>query len=682
MCLAQPTAKAGGEGFQEGFHSMDRDPRRIFTDAQKREVLAAHSFRCQGLNCKDPDLSGKPFDFHHIRPHSQLGATTRTNCVPLCKPCHLEYTRRDRIEDFGKPWLSLRQWQRDAVDRYVDNYEQKMFVLEAAPGAGKSLFAATIASYELDSGSLGVEHVICIAPWTPIIKSLKKSFGVYDLETREKFRYDDRRGVYQSRPYVPVTIDTYQAFCKQLSVDILDRWVNDSAQKFKFMLILDEVHHTNTSSGKWGSHLLPVVQMAEKVVVMSGTYFRSDSKEIAFLEYENNKPRTSFSINYSECVANRYTRQVSFRYHDPLLDVYSNKHGEVKRMKISKIPVASTKMMTAAKSSVLDPSGDHVEAMIREAWSELKAMRKKWSDAACLVVCRSGKDGVEERAVHAVSQRIHAITGQRPETVTSDDAASRGKIDAFVDSDSPFLCAIRMVSEGVDVPRIRMVLFISYTDSEMLFRQIVGRATRYIEGKDDDTAALVIMPKFPVMAGFADRFEGEAKIGAADMETRDPRQKGDAEPGGICRACGSDPCKCFVVVGSEATADGGRIADGVVQEDFIQIAKTIRDGSKAHQHANPVQLADALQRGHKMKAQPVEVDYEVKRAMAWRAVERQIKNMAKYVYGGEISLAWVREVHEHCGADAAEIKSTWRIEQIRGLEVHLQGRFLESITNA
>lgn len=658
---------------------MQKDSRRFFTPAQKREILTAFQNKCQGKHCSNRDLESQPVEFHHIVSHAEFGLTERTNCIPLCLPCHRQYTAEKRVEQVGSQWTRLRKWQQDAIDRYVE-CDERCFVLEAAPGAGKSLFAATVASYEINQQSLDISHVICVAPWTPILTSLKKSFSAYKLDCRDKFNYDSAKGVYQRLPNCDVIVDTYQGFCRQLTIDTLERWKASQHYAFRFMLILDEIHHTNTRSGKWGTYLSPIAELADKIVVMSGTYFRNDNSPISFLKYEDGKPRTHYSISYAVCVKERYTRQVSFRYHDPVIEIYRSKKKDTQRKKLSRIPKSSAKMTSAAKAEVLNPDGLHVEAMIKEAWSELKAMRRKWSDAACLVVCRTGNDGTEERAIHAVSQKIKTITGKTVDTVTSDDAASRGKIDAFVNGDDPFICAIRMVSEGVDIPRVRMVLLLSYTDSEMLFRQIVGRCTRYIEGKEDDTAALVIMPKFAAMTEFAERFESEAKQGAIDLE---PKIKGNGSGvdvgGGFCEACKKTPCRCYVVLGSEVTADGGQIASSYVPERYIQVAKIIQDTSSAHQHCNPVQLGDALQKGESIKSGPIKMDLSEVRDGTWRSIIRQMNQIAKYFYGGDRAAAWRKELIDRHNCDASEFKATRRTEELQLFSENLRVRLLEGL---
>lgn len=666
---------------------MEKDRVRIFTDSQKAESLAAAGYQCQGEHCKNRDLRSQPFEFHHVRPHSKMGLTTRYNSQVLCKPCHRIAHAEAMKEQFSESgWNTLRQWQRDALGRFIETEDEKTFVLEAAPGAGKSRFAAFASQYMLNSDN-DIDHVIFIAPWVPILRSVKDNFHPLQLEVRDKFHYDKKIGRLQRMPNVDVTLDTYAGFCNGITVDTLYEWKQNHC--FNFMLILDEIHHTNTVSGKWGASVARIAEMATKLLVMSGTYFRSDNRPISFMEYEGDRPKRNFSIGVTECVSKRYTRQVSFRFHDPTLEMLSSSTGKQKTIKLSAIQKNVHKQLSAAKKEVLDPNGVHVDGLVREAWAELQAMRKKWSDAACLIVCRSGSAGEEDRAIHAIESVVNKVTGHKPEVVTSDDASSRGRLENFTNGSDPFLCAIRMVSEGVDIPRIRMVLFLSYTDSEMLFRQIVGRCARYIDGKEDDTAALVIMPKFRVMGEFAKRYESENDAGALNLTPKkEPGSDGDlCEVCGCwpcqcsCSKCGQSPCRCYIVIDSEAATGGGQIASADVNERWIQRATVLRDLSAGNQHANVVQLGDLLQRNAELGETPIVESANDRRHLAWKNVGRKIEILAKHFYGGDVDAAWTNEVHDRFNAKANEIKSTWRVSQINDLHTHLKNRIIEGVHN-
>lgn len=660
---------------------IKKDPKRFLTDSEKAELLEACEFKCQGETCSDRDLTGKRFEFHHIKPHSIGGMTTRFQHLVLCVDCHRRIHSNSEVDlpsEFGLVWNDLREWQREALIRFQELDSKRVFVLEAAPGAGKSMFAACAARLSIDNHP-EIDHVICIAPWVPILSSMKKTFGRLGLEPRDKFHYDRKIGRHQNTPMQDVTLDTYSGFCNQVSVNTIQHW--QEKYGFKFMLVLDELHHTSRASGKWGPYSEKIADMATKVVAMSGTYFRSDKTAISFLNYgSDDKPIKDYHIDYQRCVAERYVRQVAFRYHDPIIEMLNTNSRGVTKRKLSSYPVSSLKMLNQAKKEVLNASGQHVEHMIKEAWMELQAMRAKWPDAACLVVCRPGGGNDEQRAIFEIESKIKTHTGVNPVVVTSDDAASRGRIEAFNNGTDPFLCAIRMVSEGVDIPRIRMVLFLTFTDSEMLFRQIVGRCVRYIPGKEDDTAAMVIMPKFPIMSDFANRFEGEAKLGALKLEPQEEQKAGgDAANEMICQKCKDSPCSCFIVLDSHINAGGGVIASSDVKEEYVERAKIIRDSCGHHQHANIVQLGDALQRSDSLRVPGIRQDSGDARKFALRNIDRKIAIIAKHRFSGDYAEAWRLEVHEVYGVTKDEIAGTWRLEDILKLHEALKERIKETI---
>lgn len=669
-----------------------KDSRRIFTDAQKAEILASAGYQCQGPDCSDRDLRNKGYQFHHVAPHSEGGLTSIYNAQVLCIECHKAIHKTKLFSAMSgtldSVWSVLREWQKEAFDRYVENDDQRVFALEAAPGAGKTLFAAVATRYELDNHP-EITHVICIAPWKPIIESMRKSFGSLLMEVRDGFHYDRKAGILQRPPLGDVTLDTYAGFCKQDTVDVLRDWIE--RYQFRFMLILDEVHHTNICDGSWGPFATAIAEMASKVLVMSGTYFRSDNKAISFLSYEDNRPVTNYRITYSECVQKRYVRQVAFRVCDPQLEFYSASTGKCKTIATSRIPKVSSKMLAKAKKEILDPQGLHVGWMINEAWTQLQMMRKKWPDAACLVVCQpKNTTSSEVKMVHAVAKRIAEITGCIPPTVTCDDKASHNRITSFRGTEhnpcyEPFLCAVRMVSEGVDIPRIRMVLFLSYTDSEMLFRQIVGRCIRYINGKEDDTAACVVYPRFPVMSEFAERFEAESKQGQLLMEPVQPTQRvmsGEEYESSACLQCASSPCVCFEVVGSEIGDNGGQFGGEHVHERFIRRAKVICDSSSTHQHANVVQLADILQRDAALGDLPVSLDLDDCKEQRLRNVRNTICKIALHGYRNDVSAAYTQELHHRFNVNTLEeIRATWRLDQIATLETELRNRLREVLVH-
>ena len=93
-------------------------------------------------------------------------------------------------------------------------------------------------------------------------------------------------------------------------------------------------------------------------------------------------------------------------------------------------------------------------------------------------------------------QRPELLLGRRfrrPATVvTSDDPESSDRIARFAAAGDPWLVAVRMVSEGVDIPRLRVGVYATVTTTDLFFRQAGGRFVRWVPGIRDQRAWLYI----------------------------------------------------------------------------------------------------------------------------------------------------------------------------------------------
>ena len=79
-----------------------------------------------------------------------------------------------------------------------------------------------------------------------------------------------------------------------------------------------------------------------------------------------------------------------------------------------------------------------------------------------------------------------------------------------------------MVSEGVDIPRLRVLVYLPNARTELAFRQAVGRVVR-TTAPDDDTRAYVVMPTLSVFDTYAQRVEEE--IGHYPLRDGDVKTK-------------------------------------------------------------------------------------------------------------------------------------------------------------
>ena len=107
---------------------------------------------------------------------------------------------------------------------------------------------------------------------------------------------------------------------------------------------------------------------------------------------------------------------------------------------------------------------------------------------------------------------LEKLTGEKPYLVHNDEPGSHALIDVFKDNDKDWIVAVDMISEGVDIPRLRTLVYLPRQQTELHFRQALGRVVRrYKENLPDISYANVIMPKIPYFEECASRILSEMK---------------------------------------------------------------------------------------------------------------------------------------------------------------------------
>ncbi len=150
--------------------------------------------------------------------------------------------------------------------------------------------------------------------------------------------------------------------------------------------------------------------------------------------------------------------------------------------------------------TALDPAGEWVSRVLEAADKRLTEVRRGMPDAAGLVIAG---DHADARAYAAL---LRGLTGKRPVVVLSDDPAASKKIAAFADSDERWMVAVRMVSEGVDIPRLAVGVYATSVSTALYFAQAVGR---FVRARRRGETASVFLPSVPVLLGFAAELEAE-----------------------------------------------------------------------------------------------------------------------------------------------------------------------------
>src|SRR5699024_4224266 len=98
--------------------------------------------------------------------------------------------------------------------------------------------------------------------------------------------------------------------------------------------------------------------------------------------------------------------------------------------------------------------------------------------------------------------------GEEPTVVLSDDVGAGKRIEAFSDSEERWMVAVRMVSEGVDVPRLAVGVYATSTSTPMFFAQAVGR---FVRSRTRGETASGFLPTVPILMGHAAEMEAERR---------------------------------------------------------------------------------------------------------------------------------------------------------------------------
>ena len=150
--------------------------------------------------------------------------------------------------------------------------------------------------------------------------------------------------------------------------------------------------------------------------------------------------------------------------------------------------------------TALNPAGEWVSRVLEAADKRLTEVRRGMPDAGGLVIAGDHEDA------RAYAGLLRGLTGRRPVLVLSDDKAASKKISSFAASDERWMVAVRMVSEGVDIPRLAVGVYATSVSTALFFAQAVGR---FVRARQRGETASVFLPSVPVLLSYAAELEAE-----------------------------------------------------------------------------------------------------------------------------------------------------------------------------
>ncbi|RAV01904.1 DEAD/DEAH box helicase [Mycolicibacter senuensis] len=384
---------------------------------------------------------------------------------------------------------ALRGWQRRALVRYL-TAKPRDFLMVATPGAGKTTFALRIVAELLADRT--VERITIVVPTDHLKVQWATAAAEHGIALDPRFSNSDAQ---TSSEYHGVVV----TYAQVASHPTRHRVRTEAA---KTLVIFDEIHHGGDAKS-WGDGIREAFSDATRRLALTGTPFRSDDSPIPFVTYEPDgaghlRSVADDSYGYPEALADGVVRPVVFmaysgeaRWRDSAGEEYSARLGE---------PL-TTEHTARAWRTALDPAGEWMPAVITAADKRLRQLRDGgMADAGGMVIAS------DQKTARAYAALLTTLTGEAPTVVLSDDAGASDKIARFAADTSRWLVAVRMVSEGVDVPRLAVGVYATSASTPLFFAQAIGR---FVRSRRPGETASIFLPSVPSLLQLASELEAQ-----------------------------------------------------------------------------------------------------------------------------------------------------------------------------
>jgi superfamily II DNA or RNA helicase len=383
---------------------------------------------------------------------------------------------------------ALRGWQRRALVKYLAA-KPRDYLAVATPGAGKTTFALRIAGELLAEGV--VERITIVVPTEHLKIQWAQAGAAVGIALDPKFSNSSAQN---SDEYHGVVV-TYAQVASHPGRHRV------RTENRRTLVIFDEIHHGGDAKS-WGEAIREAFDDATRRLSLTGTPFRSDDSPIPFVRYERGadgfaRSQADHTYGYSDALADGVVRPVVFlaysgesRWRDSAGEEHSARLGE---------PLTAEQTARAWRTA-LNPAGEWMPAVIAAADKRLDQKRQHVPDAGGMIIAS------DQTAARAYASLLTTLTGEAPTVVLSDDPGSSDRISAFSAGRSKWLVAVRMVSEGVDVPRLSVGVYATSASTPLFFAQVIGR---FVRSRKAGETASVFLPSVPNLLLLASEMEAQ-----------------------------------------------------------------------------------------------------------------------------------------------------------------------------
>lgn len=384
----------------------------------------------------------------------------------------------------------LRGWQRQALDAYAAAGEPADFLVTATPGAGKTAYALTLARGLLDRKA--IRRIIVVCPTDHLRTQWAEAANRFGIAL-------DPTLPNQVGPIAP---DFHGCVVTYAQVAARPALHERRATSVSTLVVLDEIHHAGDGLS-WGEAVLEAFSSARRRLGLTGTPFRTSvSEKIPFVRYEEESDGSlrsvaDYTYGYKEALADGVVRPVIFAAYSGVAR-WRTSAGEVVAASLSE-PMTKDAEMTAWRT-VLEPKGAWIRHVCVAADTRLTEIREGMPDAGAMLLAS------DQEQARAYADVLAEVTGEHPTVVLSDDSRASSRIEDFAASADRWLVAVRMVSEGVDIPRLAVGIWATSYRTPLFFAQAIGR---FVRARRRGETATVFLPAVRPLLAMAAELESD-----------------------------------------------------------------------------------------------------------------------------------------------------------------------------
>ena len=431
-------------------------------------------------------VTGSEGEADHIVPYSKGGKTTVENGQILSPEANKKK---------GCFHFEPRQWQVEFLEAYENRKQGEPFLLIAIPGSGKTMAALEAFTRWKKAGLARDRYLIIVVPTKNLQEQWRDEaakFGI-TLQTKDfgsNFKTGFNGGVVTYN-FVANNQALFRSICSRAEV----------------MCILDEVHHCGEDA-HFGNGIKESFTLAKEKLLLSGTPWKSNGQTIPFVKYNGGGYAVGdYIYEYSQALSQGVVRYV-------VMDPAKGEMCNDLTGKTEKFDQDITEAEAANRlQKMLDPRGQYVRQMIKDANSKLNQLRQVIPNAAAMAAC------IDQSHALKVAEAIREVTGCEPSVIVSDADLENDTVKNFRNNSKPWLVCVKKVSEGTDIKRLQVLCYFSNVTTELFFRQLIGRVSRLIG--ENDGEAYVYIPADPRLIKCAENIYNAQVQGLVDLTERE-----------------------------------------------------------------------------------------------------------------------------------------------------------------